>query len=378
MKIRNPRLVRLARAMAVAGLLAPFGALHAAAPEKQAQSVEALQRENAELIKKNAELERRLTALEAPKASVAVEAAKPVPALREIPADNGDYQFLKLGQDADYLQAERNRIIDQVQQAIPPLYEPARPLHGYVLPPGAARIKLDLGITHNPGDFGRDDFYSKFFNKVKVDTLQSDLQFMYGFEALGVKDMMVNVDIPFRMVRTKGTGHPFRIDAMDMSMNGSGTGLGDISATLKKKWLDQGNGPVTFSSFLGIIFPTGKDDQQFSAAQSLQLQGMPPMLSPLPLNVFGRNPNDRLFPSGLQPGQGAWGGRIGLAATRQFERSALHAGFIYDLFAKTMASRSATNCVTACPMCSRRCPATSSRSISRSSANTRAMKNSPA
>ncbi|HEY3326646.1 MAG TPA: transporter [Novimethylophilus sp.] len=315
-------------------MLAFPGLAQASPPENHAADASALQKENIELATKNEALEKRIKELEAALDSTGSREQKQAPKIGNAALDDRDYQFLKLGQDTDYLQAERYRIIDQVEQSTPPLYEPARPLHGYVLPPGASRIKLDLGVAHNPSDFGRDTFYSKFFDKVRVDTLQGDLQFMYGFEALGVKDMMVNLEVPFKMVRTKGTGHPFRIDPMEMTMDGTSAGLGDISLTLKKKWLDQGNGPVTLSTMFGIIFPTGKDDEKFNATQSLKVQGMPPTLSPLQLNIFGRNPNDRLLPRILQPGQGAWGGRIGLAATHQFERSAIHGGFMYDFFAK--------------------------------------------
>lgn len=334
-RLRSPPLTPLMGAMIIAGILAPAGALQAAPLEKQAAEVVTLQKENAELKQKNEALEKRLEELEAAaKTGGDHEEQRPTPKLRDAAVDNREYDFLKLGQDADYLKAERYRIIDQIEQAIPPLYEPVRPLHGYVLPPGVARVKLDVGVAHNPADFGSDKFYAKFFNNLTVDIVKADLDLMYGFEALGIKDMMVDLDIPFKMARHEGTGHPFRIDNMKLTMDGTGFGLGDISLTLKKKWLDQGNDPLTFSSFLGVIFPSGKDDEEFNASQTLLVQGMPPALSPLPLNIFGRKPNDRFFPRANQPGQGSWGGRIGLAATRQFERSALHAGFLYDFFAE--------------------------------------------
>jgi len=280
------------------------------------------------------------TTPETARKSDAIATTRTAPALRNIAPDDRNYQFLKLGQDADYLRAERYRIIDQVQQAIPPLYEPARPLHGYVLPPGATRVAFSLGAAHNPGDFGRDNFYSLFFDNVKVDTIKADLQIMRGFEAFGVKDLMANLEIPFKYVRHKGTGHPWRIDPMRMTMEGAGGGLGDIELTLKKKWLDQGNGLLTLSTMFGVILPTGEDEEKFNASQTLLIMGMPPMavtaLNPMDpsINVFGRTPTDLFFPSVAQPGHGSWGGRLGVAATHQFERSALHVGAIYDFFAK--------------------------------------------
>lgn len=336
---RNPKPL-FAGAMIIAGVLAPSGLLQAAPPDQQVADVNTLQNENADLAKKNKALEQRIDELEAALKTHGIQEQKQAPKLSDAAVDSREYQFLKLGQDTDYLKAERHRLIDQIEQAIPPLYEPARPLHGYVLPPGAARVKLDVGVAHNPGDFGSDDFYAKFFDNVEVDIVKADLQVMYGFEAFDIKDLMVNLDIPYKMVRHEGTGHPFRIDPMVMTMEGTGAGLGDIELTLKKKWLDQGNGPVTLSSFLGIIFPTGDDDEEFNASQTILVQGMPAMpVSALrpgdpAIDVFSTKPGERLFPRGAQPGQGSWGGRIGLAATRQFERSAAHAGFIYDFFAE--------------------------------------------
>ncbi len=339
MNPKVPARSRLSKVLVTACLVGTAAAAMSAEPPAPAPDVAALQKENAQLLQQIQTLQQRLQAIEGQAASTAAAPAIPAPAKHAPPvgaiaADHPDFQFLKLGQDADYMQAERRRIVEQIEQAIPPAYEPVRPLHGYVLPPGVARIRLGVGGAHNPGNFGRDDFYSKFFDNVQVDVLQADAQFMYGFEAFGVHDLMVNVEVPFKMVRAKGTGHPFRIDPMTMSMNGSGAGLGDVEVTLKKKWLDQGNSPLTLSTMVGLILPTGKDDVEFNAAQSLAMMGMPTVLSPLPLNVFGREMDDRLFPRSLQPGQGSWGGRLGLAATHQYERSAVHAGFIYDIFRK--------------------------------------------
>ncbi len=339
MKIRKKPSALLGPMTLLAVMSTPFGTLLAAPPENRQADVTALQHENAELVQKNTELEKRVRELEALQTTTATPTPKTAPALRDVAVDNPDYQFLKLGQDADYMQAERYRIIDQVQQAIPPLYEPARPLHGYVLPPGATRLQLSVGGARDSGDFGRDQFYSKFFDKVTINTFTSNLQYMYGFEAFGIKDMMVSLNIPFKYSEVKGTGHPFRIDPMQMTMEGAGGGLGDIEVTLKKKWLDQGNAPVTLSTMLGVILPTGEDEKKFNASQTILMGGMAvpvTALNPMDpsINLFGRKPTDRFLPRSLQPGQGSWGGRIGLGATHQFERSALHAGFLYDFFAK--------------------------------------------
>lgn len=339
MRIRKKSPVQFGPAILLAGILAPLGVLHAAPPEKQAADVSTLQRQNAELAQKNTELEKRIRELEALRATTGEPAAKAAPALRDVGVDNRDYQFLKLGQDTDYMKAERYRIIDQVQQAIPPLYEPARPLHAYVLPPGASRLQISVGGARNNSDFGRDQFYSEFFDKVTVNTVTANLQYMRGFEAFGIKDMMVSLNIPFKYTQVQGTGHPFRIDPMQMTMEGAGGGLGDVEVTLKKKWLDQGNAPVTFSTMLGVILPTGEHDKKFNASQTILMGGMAvpvTALNPMnpSINLFGRQPTDLFLPRSLQPGQGSWGGRIGAAVSLQFERSAAHAGFLYDFFGK--------------------------------------------
>lgn len=340
MKIRTSPLKQAARAIAVAGLLAPLVAPHAAsAANRMPPEVDALRRENADLVRKNKDLESRVRALEATREGAPEEAPRQAPTLRGASAGDAQFNFLGLGQGSDHMRAERYRIVDQIRQAIPPLYEPARPLHGYVLPPGATRLEFNLGAAHNPGNFGRDKRYAEFFDNVSVDTVTAGLQIMHGFEAFGVKDLMVNLNIPFKFVRNSGTGHPWRIDSMQMTMEGAGGGLGDIDLTVKKKWLDQGNGPLSLSTMLGVILPTGRDEAMFNASQTVTTMGMPMAVTALDpmapsINVFGRTPTDRFFPRSAQPGQGSRGGRIGVGATHQFERGALHAGLIYDFFAK--------------------------------------------
>lgn len=306
-------------------------------------TVEALKQRIRELEQEDRALEEENGAMkQKPERSAASQAQSreepSAPSLQAIAQDDREYQFLKLGQDKDYLRAERWRIINQIEQAIPPLYEPVRPFHGYTLPPGTFRVGLSTTIGRNPGDFGTDKFYSLFFNKVKVDFLTVDLDLFYGFEIGPIHDMTLRLNVPYKFLRHSGTGHPFRIDPMVMTMEGAGNGVGDISLTLKKKWLDQGNYLVTFSTFLGVIFPTAQDDQEFNASQTVFVNGVPMAVSAnIPgnpaIDIFGRKPGDRLFPRIAQPGNGSWGARVGFGVTRQFERSALHAGAIFDILA---------------------------------------------
>lgn len=263
----------------------------------------------------------------------------PPPSIKDVSLDDQDFLFLGLGVDRDYLKTERWRIVDQIEQAIPALYEPRLPFHGYTLPPGAKRIGFSVQTARNPGDFGTDELYASFFDNVNIDFVKVNLDFLYGFEVGPLKDMVVKVNVPYKFLQHEGDGHPFRIDPMLMTMTGSGEGLGDISVTFKKKWMDQGNGPFNFATMLGGIFPTAQDDQEFDASQTIFMNGEPMMAvsADLPgnpaIDIFGRNDTDLLFPRIAQPGNGSWGARFGFGLTRQFERSALHAGAVFDLLA---------------------------------------------
>ncbi len=253
----------------------------------------------------------------------------------DVDEDDRDHLFLRLGKSRDYLGTERHRIIDQIEAAIPSLYEPIRPFHGYTLPPGAWRVGLRTTFGHNPSDYGTDDFYSKFFEDVDVDFVRTELDIFHGFELGGIRDLTARLTIPHKTTRLEGDGHPFRIDSLVTSMDGTSDGLGDIKFTLKKKWVDQANGPLTFATMLGVIFPTAQDDEQLSSAQTLFVNGTPMAVSNrVPgnpaLDIFSRKAGDQLFPRIAQPGNGSWGVRLGFGATRQFERSALHAGLVFD------------------------------------------------
>lgn len=286
-----------------------------------------LERRNRELESKNEELQEQILDL------TEEEQAEPVD-IREVFEDDDKYLFLKLGTRKDYLRAERFRIADQIESFIPPLYEPVRPFHAYTLPPGAWRISLGARGFRNDGDFGRDGNYAKLFRHVNVRSFTSNLSVKYGFEWSGFPDATLAVDIPFRSVDISGKGHPFRIGALGITMDGGGQGVGDISVVLKKKWFDQGNRGFNFATFTGLILPTGKDDLEFKGSPTMSMLGIGLPL-PIPLNLFGRGFFDKRLPPALQPGQGSLGFRVGAAVTRQFERGALHAGVIADLFMDT-------------------------------------------
>lgn len=312
------------------------------------------------LERENQALKARLEALEkenqALRSESAPQRAEPAPK-EEAPAaldvnklepNRPDMDFFNLGVKRDYLKTERWRIAEQIQQFIPPLYEPVLPFHGYTLPPGAMRMKISTSFFDNDHDFGTDHFYSLFFDNVSVRNLFVSYDFFYGLELpteLG-KDLVANLNVPYKRISITGTGHPFRINPFVMTMNGNSQGVGDVSLTIKKKWLDQGSWPLwltrsegsfpfNLATFTGIITPTGEHHESFNSAQILTVGGK--QMPPPPINLFGADDagKETYLPNGAQPGTGAWGFRIGAAATRQFERSAFHAGLMANLYTKT-------------------------------------------
>lgn len=290
--------------------------------EELLRRIQALEKTNRTLEAENERLQDRL------EDASEDEEAEPID-IREIPVDDEDYRFLSLGTQKDYLKAERFRIADQIESFIPPLYEPVRPFHAYTLPPGAWRISLTGRGFRNDGDFGRDSRYAQLFRHVNVRSFDANLSINYGFEWPDFPDATLSVNIPYRSVDISGSGHPFRVGALGITMDGGGQGIGDISVVLKKKWLDQGNSRFNFATFTGLILPTGKDDVEFKGAPTMSLFGLGIPL-PIPLNLFSRGFFDKKLPPALQPGNGALGFRFGAAVTRQLRRGALHAGIIYD------------------------------------------------
>lgn len=242
-----------------------------------------------------------------------------------------EMRFLNLGVRKNYIGAERRRLVDQLHTMIPPLYEPAfSPFHGYTLPPGAFRVGVNSDRFVNNHDFGRDRFYSLFFDNVKVQNQGVDVDFSYGLRA----DDTLRVVVPLRSTIISGTGHAFRIQPMVMSMNGTGFGLGDVQVMMKHKWFDQASKPFNFASVFGIQLPTGKNDAKFNDAQTLVMNG-----TPMPVSSSSGGPKVDLFSddlrinNGAQPGTGAWGVIAGVMGTRQLTwnrfRGALHGGALY-------------------------------------------------
>lgn len=282
------------------------------------------------------ELQSRIAALEAELAAAKTASgsssapAKPAPDYK-IDVESDQMRFLNLGVSKNYIGAERDRLLDQLHTMIPPLYEPAfSPFHGYTLPPHAFRVAVNSDRFVNNHDFGSDKFYSLFFNRVKVQNQEVDLDTFYGLTA----NNTLRVLVPLRSTIISGTGHPFRIQPMVMTMSGTAFGVGDVQVMLKHKWLDQGYKRFNLATVVGIQLPTGKNDTKFNDAQTLFVNGMPMAVSSSTggpkVDLFS---DDLRLNNGAQPGTGAWGALFGVMATRQLTwnrfRGALHGGALY-------------------------------------------------
>lgn len=341
------RLNTLTRCLIGLAFVAPCAAL---APAQEVQSASATSpaassaasRKLEESRARIAELEARVAELEAALArkekseAAAAPAPAPEPSYRIDPADDR-FLFLNLGVKKSYMGVERNLLVEQLHTMIPPIYEPAfSPFHGYTLPARAFRVGVNSDRFTNDGDFGRDRFYSLFFDNVKVQNQGVDVDLSYGLTSSNTMRLV----LPLRSTIISGTGHAFRIQPMVMSMNGTAFGFGDLQLMVKHKWFDQGYKPFNFATVLGVQLPTGKNDARFNDAQTLIMNGMA-----MPVSSSTGGPKVDLFSddtkinNGAQPGTGAWGVLFGVMVTRQLTwnrfRGALHAGALYKAMKDT-------------------------------------------
>ncbi len=267
-----------------------------------------------------------------------------------------------LGVDEPLINVERKLIKDQIRTFIPPLLRGFSPMHAFTLPPNTFEAALTARVTA----IGGDDFFSggeeniAAFGDFDVERLFLDLSLFYGFD-LGKKylhNFTAFLNVPFLASRTDGALHPNGVGLIDVMNRGSTQELGDISLFIKKKVVDQANFPVGIAVMGGVFFPTGANDERFSAdglvatrAPTLPSGGPMPVGVPLPMSVlaglprtvgqfpfndgvFNRFSDDGRLPSVLQPGDGAMSYQVGVFLTRQFlpgdlpllRRGALHFG----------------------------------------------------
>lgn len=271
-----------------------------------------------------------------PAAAPATAAAPPAAPYEFEPRDS-KYLFMNMGVQRSILAIERSRLLDNLRTQIPPLYEPAfSPMHGYTLPQRATRVEVREETFVNNHDFGRDKFYSLFFDNVKVQNQNVNMGLMYGL----TDDTTLRVDVPVSHWNISGDGAAFRIKPMRMSMNGHSFGLGDVTFTAKHKFWDQGQHFMNLAGIFAVQLPTGTNDGRFNDTQLMTMAGMPMAVSSASggpkVNLFS---DDLRVPNSAQPGTGAWGLNIGVMGTRQLTwnhfRGALHGGAVYKWFANT-------------------------------------------
>ncbi|MDA2926106.1 transporter [Acidobacteria bacterium AH-259-G07] len=293
------------------------------------------------LRRKEEELEAAKKELEATKSNgvpLELDSASPsgTPASYAFDPQDEEFRFLDLGVRKNYIRYESDRLVDQLRTAIPPIYEPAfSPFHGYTLPARAFRITVsnDRFINHN--DFGRDEYYAAFFNKLKVENQHVSVNAFYGLDA----NNTLRVTVPFKSTTISGTGEAFRIRPMVMTMEGHAFGLGDTQVMLKHKWFDQGYRRFTLATAFGVQLPTGQSDNKFNDSQTIFMNGQA-----MPVSAAAGGPkvdlfsDDQRLPNSAQPGTGSWGLNLGVMATRQLtwngSRGAIHGGVMYRAMKK--------------------------------------------
>ncbi|MCP4005264.1 MAG: hypothetical protein GY725_13820 [bacterium] len=257
-----------------------------------------------------------------------------------------DDPLLELGTEdghggEDFMKYDRDQIKKQVKTFIPPLLSPAFTQHAFVLPPGLFR----MGLSHRIVSIDGNDFFKNgntnraVFANSEVDRELTDLDIFYGFDLNReyLHAFTVRLNIPYKNSRVRGYVHPGGLQALNAHNTASTQELGDIGLFLKKKLMDQGNGPIGIAAVGAVFFPTGDNDERYGNDGTIMMQ-MPPAAPTS--SIFGRFSDDGRLPSTLQPGTGSFSYLGGMFLTRQFDwrglslRGAFHLGATYRLVFK--------------------------------------------
>ncbi|RMF68546.1 MAG: hypothetical protein D6743_03205 [Calditrichaeota bacterium] len=239
-----------------------------------------------------------------------------------------EYKFLDFGVKQDYMKMERFRTRNQILTFIPPLYQPAFVGHGYVLPPNTWRAAMHVqSIDVNSSDFFKHGEVDPVHQNHSVERLKYDLDFFYGLD----HDMTLRVNVPIWATRSTGAVHPAGVAPLNLYVEGTTTRLGDISVFLKKKFFDQGNRWFNFAGVFGVILPTGSNDEKFDDRLIMTSPANPNGVVAFGGGPFQRFSDDGRLPTVLQPGIGRLGLIFALMGTKQFSRSAFHAGSLVRL-----------------------------------------------
>lgn len=276
-----------------------------------------------------------------------VDEFTPAYATPELNPDSPENDYLSLGTEDSYIDAQRFTLQDQIQSFIPPLYEPAFTQAAFVLPPGAVRTAMSFrGVEtlHESDVAGQDNIGARF---VEFDLERNfvDFDFFLGLN----NNYTLRVNVPFVSSSVQQQLNPGFLDPISVFPNGSTSAFGDVQFFLKKKFFDQGNYPFSLAGMGALRLPTGANDERFNARTTVNINSAN-MLLPLPAvdsngmpvagsadGTFRRFSDDGRLPATLQPGLGTLGGSLGVFATRVFEgnsfvgRGSVHAGALYEL-----------------------------------------------
>lgn len=239
-----------------------------------------------------------------------------------------EYNFLNLGVDEDYMKMERFRTRDQILTFIPPFFQPAFVGDGYVLPPNTWRISIhSQTLEVNSNDFFKDGQTDRVHENHNINRTQTDFDLFYGLDY----DMTLRINVPLWSTKSAGSIHPAGVAPINLFVEGNNTKLGDISIFLKKKFFDQGNSWLNFAGVIGVIIPTGSDNEKFDDKLIMTSPSDPNGTIAFNGMPFPRFSDDGNLPTTLQPGIGKVGLIFGLMGTKQFERSALHFGSLINI-----------------------------------------------
>ncbi|MFQ5709743.1 MAG: hypothetical protein ACE5HO_19995 [bacterium] len=239
-----------------------------------------------------------------------------------------EFDFLDFGVKQNYMKMERFRTRNQILTFIPPLYQPAFVGHGYVLPPNTWRAAMHVqSIDVNSSDFFKHGDVDPVHENHTVQRLKYDLDFFYGLDY----DMTLRVNIPIWATRSTGAVHPAGVAPLNLYVEGNTSKIGDVSLFLKKKFFDQGNRWFNFAGVFGVILPTGSNDEKFDDRLIITNPANPNGVVAFGGGPFQRFSDDGRLPTVLQPGIGRLGLIFALMGTKQFSRSALHAGSLVRL-----------------------------------------------
>jgi len=143
--------------------------------------------------------------------------------------------------------------------------------------------------------------------------------------------MTFRINVPIWSTRSLGAVHPAGVAPINLYVEGSTTHVGDVSLFLKKKFWDQGNHWSNFAGVFGVILPTGSNSEKWDDRLIMTNPANPNGVVAFGGEPFTRFSDDGRLPTTLQPGIGRLGLQFALMGTKQFDRSALHAGSLVRL-----------------------------------------------